>query len=155
MTGRGLRIRHVVLVAGVTLGVGYLGLRWWTRQSGALPGPSWASVVLLFFMAAGVLFAGLPVRRALRGTATRRLNPLRAFRTLVLAQACALTGALVGGWYLAQVLVLWPDTDAASVRSLALSSAVLAGAGVALVAVGLWVQSMCRVDPPEDEPEDG
>lgn len=149
VTGRGLRARHVVLVAGIALAAGYLVLRWWTRHAGALPGPSWASVVLLFFMAAGVLFAGLPVRRALRGRATTAVNPLRAFRTLVLAQACALTGALVGGWYLAQVLVVWPDTDAASVRSVAVLSAVLAAAGAGLVGVGLWVQSMCRVDPPD------
>lgn len=141
-------------MAGLTLALGYLVLRWWALSAGALPRPSWASVLLLFFMAAGVVFAGLPIRRALRGTAGRRLNPLRAFRTLVLAQACALTGALVAGWYLAQVLVLWPDTDAGSVRGTALLSGVLALSGAALVGVGMWVQSVCRLDPPPDDPDD-
>ena len=61
-------------------------------------------------------------RRFLRGEATRPLSPLRAMRTLVLAQAAALTGALVAGWYAAQALVLLPDADVDSVRAAMLRS---------------------------------
>ena len=67
-------------------------------------------------------------------------------RTVVLAQASALTGAVVAGWYLAQVLVLAPDTDIASVRSLVWRLAALAVGGVLMVVAGLLVQAMCRVD---------
>ena len=52
-------------------------------------------------MAVLVIAAGLPVRRFLRGEAPS-LNPVRAARTLVLAQAAALTGAGASGWYAAQ-----------------------------------------------------
>jgi Na+/proline symporter len=108
--------------------------------------PSWGALVLLVFMAAGVFFAGLPVRRFLRGRAKKSLNPLRAMRTLVLAQAAALTGALVAGWYVAQVLVLLPDFDVHSLRSLGLRVAALAAGGVLLATAGLVAQAMCRVD---------
>lgn len=154
VSGKGLRLRVVLVVGLVTAGVGYLLLRWWHLQGGVLPAPSWVSVGLLVLMAFGILFAGWPIRRALRGRATRRLDPLRAFRVLVLAQAAALTGVLVAGWYLAHVLVMLPDADAASVRTGALLSAAAALAGVLLSAFGLWVQSMCRIDPPADSPDE-
>jgi hypothetical protein len=90
------------------------------------------------------------VRRFLRGKATRPLNPIRAMRTVVLAQACALTGALVTGWYTAQVLVLLPYLDVASRRALAIRLAALAAGGVVMVVAGLLTQAMCRVD--KDQP---
>jgi hypothetical protein len=97
-------------------------------------------------MACGVFFAGLPVRRFLRGQSKKTLNPIRAMRTVVLAQASALTGALVTGWYLAQILVLLPVADVDSRRSLIWKLAALAAGGVLMVVAGLVVQRMCRVD---------
>ena len=67
-------------------------------------------------------------------------------RTLVLAQAAALTGALVTGWYAAQVLVLLPDFDVDSQRTLGVRAAALAAGGVLLAIAGLVAQGMCRVD---------
>jgi len=101
---------------------------------------------VLAFMAVGVFFAGLPVRRFLRGQSRKSLNPMRAMRTLVLGQAAALTGALVCGWYLAQVLVLLPDIDVQSRRTLAIRLAALSAGGVLLAVAGLLTQRMCRVD---------
>ena len=95
----------------------------------------------MVFMAVGVYCAGLPVRRFLRGEATRPLSPLRAMRTLVLAQAAALTGALVAGWYAAQALVLLPDADVDSVRAAMLRSLAVCVSGVLLVVAGLLVQA--------------
>ena len=92
--GRGITIRLVLLLAVAACGFSYLALRLWTGQGGALPPSTWAGLLVLVFMASGVFFAGLPVRRFLRGQATKPLNPIRAMRTLVLAQACALTGAV-------------------------------------------------------------
>ena len=71
------------------------------NSGGLLPPASWISAVLLAVMAALVFAAGLPVRRFLRGQATKPLSPIRAARTLVLAQAAALTGAGVLGFYAA------------------------------------------------------
>lgn len=152
--GRGVTIRMVLLVGLVVTAFAYLALRAWTGQGGALPQASWAALIVLVFMASGVFFSGLPVRRFLRGRATKPLNPIRAMRTLVLAQASALTGAMVTGWYLAQVLVLLPDFDVQSRRVLGLTLMAMAGGGVLMVVAGLVVQAMCRVDTPDPDGDD-
>jgi len=144
--GRGVTIRLVLLLALVATAFGYLVLRIWTEHGGAMPPAPWGAFIVLVFMACGVLFAGLPVRRFLRGEAKKPLNPIRAMRTAVLAQASALTGAFVAGWYLAQILVVLPNFDIASIRSLVWRLAVLAAGGVLMVVAGLVVQAMCRID---------
>ena len=148
--GRGVSIRLVLLLGVVITGFGYFGLRLWTGQGRVVPEPSWGALIVLVFMACGVFFAGLPVRRFLRGQAKKSLNPIRAMRTLVLAQAAALTGALVTGWYLAQALVLLPDFDIDSRRTLVLRLAALAAGGALMVVAGLLAQAMCRVDKGDD-----
>ena len=100
--GRGLRWAQL---AGIALVVGLLSWLGWRLylNAGHLLGPaSWVSAVLLVAMAVLVIGAGLPVRRFLRGEARKTLSPIRAARTLVLAQAAALTGSGVLGWYAAQ-----------------------------------------------------
>jgi len=144
--GRGVTIRLLLLLGLVVTAFAYLVLRIWTEQGGVLPPASWGALIVLVFMACGVFSAGLPVRRFLRGQAKKPLNPIRAMRAVVLAQASALTGALVTGWYVAQILVLLPDLDIASRRSLAWRLAALAAGGVLMVVAGLMVQAMCRVD---------
>jgi Protein of unknown function (DUF3180) len=151
--GRGVSTRLVLLLGLVVTAFAYLGLRIWSGLRGALPQASWGALIVLVFMACGVFFAGLPVRRFLRGQAKKTLNPIRAMRTLVLAQAAALTGALVTGWYLAQVLVLLPDFDIAPRRTLAIRLAALAAGGVLLAIVGLVVQAMCRLDGDHRDPD--
>lgn len=151
--GRGVTIRLVMAVSVVVTGFSYLMLRLWTDQGGTLPPASWGGLVVLAFMACGVFFAGLPVRRFLRGGATKPLNPMRAMRTLVLAQASALTGAVVTGWYVARVLVLLPTLDVPSHRSVAIRLAALAVGGVLMVVAGLLAQAMCRVDKDHRDPD--
>ena len=148
--GRGVSIRLVLLVGLVTTGWCYLALRLWTGQGHDLFQTSWASVVVLVFMACGVFLAGLPVRRFLRGQAKKSLSPIRAMRTLLLGQAAALTGALVTGWYVAQVLVLLPLFDIPTRRAAVLRLAALAAGGVLMAAAGLLTQAMCRVDDHRD-----
>ena len=152
--GRGVSTRLVLLLGLAVAAIAYLGLRIWTGQGGLVPAASWSAVVVLVFMACGVFFAGLPVRRFLRGQAKKSLNPMRAMRTLVLAQAAALTGALVTGWYLAQVLVLLPDFDIESVRIMVVRLSALTAAGVLMTIAGLAAQTMCRVDKREDDKRD-
>jgi hypothetical protein len=144
--GRGVSIRLVLLLGVAATALCYLGLRIWTGQGGVLPQAPWAALIVLVFMSCGVFFAALPVRRFLRGQARKPLNPLRAMRTLVLAQAAALTGALVTGWYVAQVLVLLPLLDIPGRRDAAVRLMVLAAGGVLMATVGLVAQGMCRVD---------
>jgi Na+/proline symporter len=148
--GRGVSVRLVLFVGLAATGFAYLGLRIWDLQNSLLLQTSWISLIVLVFMACGVFFAGLPVRRFLRGQSRKSLNPMRAMRTLVLAQAAALTGALVAGWYLAQVFVLLPDFDIESRRTLVLRLAALSAGGALLAVAGLLTQRMCRVDKSDD-----
>lgn len=155
--GRGVTISRVVSVGLAATALSYVAFRIWSVEGGGLPPSSWGALIVLVFLACGVFFAGLPVRRFLRGRAKKPLNPIRAMRTLVLAQAAALTGALVTGWYLAQVLVLLPNFDIASRRSLLWEVAALAAGGVLMVVAGMLVQKMCRVDhdrPGHDDDRD-
>jgi hypothetical protein len=143
----GVRIR---LLAAVALVVGVLGYAVLRGTGSGVVTPTWAGVVLLVFMAAGVYFAALPVKRLREGRATKPISPLRAARSLVLAQAGALTGAGLVGWYAAQILQLVPDLDVDSQRTKALVLAGHAVAAFVLAGAGVLAQRMCRVEPPDD-----
>jgi hypothetical protein len=149
--GHGLRWAHL---AGVALVVGMLAWLGWRLylNSGRLLGPvSWVSLVLLVAMASLVVAAGLPVRRFLRGEARKSLNPLRAARTLVLAQAAALTGAGVFGWYAAQAVHALTDLQLPGYRELLWRLVALCVSALVLATAGMLTQHMCRVDPPRKD----
>lgn len=142
----GVRVRLLVAVAVTVGALGYAALK---VTGGGIPGPTWAGVVLLAFMAAGVYFAAVPVKRLREGRAGRPVSPLRAARSLVLGQAGALTGAGLFGWYTASALLLLPDLDVESQRTRAVVLGGHAAAAVLLAGAGLAAQRMCRVDPPD------
>lgn len=143
----GVRVRLLLLVAVVSAAVGWIGLALWAMGGFDLPAVSWAALPILVAVAVGLVLAGRPVQRLLAGTTTRPVHPLYAARVLALAQAAALTGAVVLGWYAAQVVRLLPDADVAP-RQADLLRLVLLGAGAVLVSgAGLLVQRWCRVDP--------
>ena len=148
--GNGLRWAQL---AGITLVVGLLSWLGWRLylNGGHLLGPaSWVSAVMLVAMAILVIGAGLPVRRFLRGEARKSLSPIRAARTLVLAQAAALTGSGVFGWYAAQVAHALGDLDLPGYREVLWRLLALCVASLVLTTAGMLTQRMCRVDPPED-----
>ena len=147
--GHGLRWAQL---AGITLVVGLLSWLGWRLylNAGHLLGPaSWVSAVMLVAMAVLVVGAGLPVRRFLRGEARKPLSPIRAARTLVLAQAAALTGSGVLGWYAAQVAHALGDVDLPGYRDLLWRLLALCFASLVLTTAGMLTQRMCRVDPPD------
>ena len=152
--GRGLRLGHLVGVTLVLGGLSWMGWSLYLNSGGLLPPASWISAVLLVVMAALVFAAGLPVRRFLRGQATKPLSPIRAARTLVLAQAAALTGAGVLGFYAAQLALVLPDIDLPSYRSLMWRLLGLCLGAVLLAAAGMATQRMCRIDGGERDEED-
>ena len=152
--GQGLRWTQL---AGIVVVVGLLSWLGWRLylHGGHLLGPaSWVSAVMLVAMAVLVIGAGLPVRRFLRGEARKSLSPIRAARTLVLAQAAALTGSGVLGWYAAQAAHALGDLDLAGYRDLLWRLLALCAASLVLATAGMLTQRMCRVDPPEDKDRD-
>ncbi len=150
--GKGIRLSQLVAVAVLVGGLGWVGLKVYLNRGNLLPYVSWVSAVTVVLAAALVLAAGLPVRTFLRGQATRTLSPIRAARTLVLAQAAAITGAGVTGWYVAVLALVVPDLELASAQSLLWPAVAAAVGGAVLATVGLVVQRMCRIDPPDDPP---
>ena len=81
------------------------------------------------------------------------VEPLVAARILGLAQASAVTGAIIAGLYLGQALALAPDAGYAGRGGMALRWAVAAVGAVLLTVAGLVVQAWCRVDDDDDDEE--
>lgn len=149
-----LRRRTLVVIA--LIGAGLTELTLTLLERGDLPTgqPSWVLGLLLVAVAGGLGFAGRRIRATRRGDAARPVPPIAAYRILLFAQACALAGALAVGAYTMFVLRGLPDLDAASVQAEVVAAVVSAIGGAALVGAGLWVQSVCRIDPPDDPGEE-
>ena len=99
--GRPLTWGALGIVAAVA---GLLSVLVWVIATGGgalVPAPPWVALLILLALAGGVLVVARPVRAYLKGTSRKPLDRLRAARVLVLGQAGALTGAVVGGWDLA------------------------------------------------------
>ena len=150
MRHKEIRVKTLALV-GVGAGVVSFGLFEVVARTGELvPRPPLLAGVLLTVMAGLVLWLARPVRQYLRGRATSSLDPLRAARTVVLAQAAALTGAAAAGWYAGQLAVVLTELSLVANRSRVLPLALLVLAGVVLSGAGLLAQRWCRIDSSED-----
>ncbi len=150
MRRKEIRVKTLALVAAVTGSGGFAVFTVFTRSGELVPRPAVLSGVLLVVMGGLVLWLARPVRHYLQGRATTSLDPLRAARTVVLAQAAALTGAAAAGWYAGQVAVVLTDLSLEANQARLLPLGALIVAGVALAAAGLVAQRWCRVDPPEE-----
>lgn len=148
------RVRTLVLIAVVAAGAGWLLVRVLGSRGLTLPQVPWPMVAVLLLIAAVVLGMGWSVRQYLRGKHPR-LDPLRAARTVVLAKASCYTGALLTGWYAAQVLDVIGDLAIEAQRDRAASAGLAVVGAVLLAVTGLVVEWMCRVPPPEDPDTDG
>ncbi len=147
---RPTRVRDLVLLGAVATLLGLLIQRWLRASGWMMPPVPWTAAIGLALVACLVYSAALPVRRMIRGGPNaRRVHPLRAARAAVLGKATAYAGALVFGWYAAQVLLLAPDLDIDARQSQAVRAAVTAAAALAACLAGLLAERMCRV-PPDD-----
>lgn len=141
--GRGLGPGPAVLAGALALGVSWLGLRWWSETGHALPPVALLTLVPLLGVLVAELVAAWQVRTMRRGP-VEPARALRAARVLVLAQACALTGAIVAGWYLGHAATLAPASTITGRRTQLVLALVLAAAGVALSVAGYVAQAWCR-----------
>ncbi len=111
----GVRVTTLVLAGLLTALISWGALKLVLNVS-TVAHPTWIGIVVMIFLGGGLLVAGWQVKQFRDGRGTQSLSPLRAARTLVLGQAGALTGAVLVGWYAANVLILLPDSDIASQR---------------------------------------
>lgn len=148
---RGIRPTTLVLTAALAGVLGLLVAVLITRDGSLLPKPPVVAALLLLVMAGVVVIAARPVRRYLEGRAERPLDAIQAARTVVLAQAAALTGAAVVGWEVGQLAVILAGLDLVANRERLLPLLLVIGCALVLGGAGLLAQHWCRVDPPEDD----
>jgi hypothetical protein len=149
----------LVGLAGVAAVIGWTGPVLFVRLGAALPGiPPSAPLVLVLF-AAVLLATALSLRSRLAAIrdprprpGARPVNPLMAARAAVLAKASSPVGALVTGLYAGYGGYLVQEIEIGARRQLALMAGFAALAGLAVVAAALFLEAVCRLPPPEQEP---
>lgn len=151
----GIRATTLVLAAVAMTVLAWLLLRWLASGGNSVPDPGWIGGVAMAFLGAALLVGGWQVRKVRDGHPNPTITPLRAARTLVLGQAGALTGSVLVGWYVANVLVLLPDADVESQLARIWAFAVHAVIALLLAVAGMVAQSWCRLRPRDDEDENG
>lgn len=158
----GVRATVVALVAVASTAVCVLLLRGWQQLGNGVPDVPWIATAPLGLLILLVLVTGWQVRRYARFRRTedktvrapQRISPERARGTLVAAQAAALGGGALIGWYLAIALLHLPNADVLSVRDQAIRAAVCAGVALLLAVAGLLAQHWCRLPPGEHDDDD-
>lgn len=110
----------------------------------------WTTVLVCVAASVAVLFAAWTVRQYKLGK-RKHMDPLRAVRTAMLAQACAYAGALLGGSYGAYALVLARDWSQEPRKELAVATGVAALGGVVMVVAGGVAEWWCRIGPMDDD----
>jgi hypothetical protein len=108
--------------------------------------------ITLVGVAALVVAFAWPIRRAVKGKATKHLDPFRAMRTAVLAKACSLSGSLVLGFGIGITLYLLTRSVVPPVDTIWLAVATAIGAAL-LLAGGLIAEAFCTLPPDDTEPE--
>lgn len=151
----GVRVGVAVVCAAVSAVLCWVVLTVWRGQGREFPLLPWFGLVPLVLVCVLVLSAAWRVRGSVRTVLPAPPSPQLARGTLVAAQACALGGALLLGWYAANVVVHVPDLDVDSVRGAAVRGAVSALAAAAVSVSGFLAQAWCVLPPrdPDDDPD--
>ncbi|MGO4493717.1 DUF3180 domain-containing protein [Arthrobacter sp. 2YAF22_2] len=143
----------------LVIGVGLAAAGWFAtllagRYGLATPVLPLTGLITMGVIVVLTLILGVRVLRWRNGNKKRMLNPILAAWTLVLAQACAYTGAMLLGWHAGiflDQLRLW---SVRSGQAITWQTLVMAGGGLAMIVVGLLVERFCRI-PPEDGDAEG
>lgn len=116
-----------------------------------LPVP-WSAAAAMWMLAAGLLMWTVIVRPRLAGRpGTTPLPSLVAARTAALALAASRVGVGVAGFYAGVLLVFLADVPIPAAQSGAWTSGVTAVGGLAIMAVALWLEHLCRIRGDEDD----
>lgn len=145
------KLSTLVAVALIATGLGWLVLRA-LHPDGNGPVVTWLVVPVLLALCTVVLATGWQVRQYQREQ-RKHLDMLKASRTVALAKAASLTGAVLGGWYLAHILLRAPDLGIATVRESLISTAVATVLGGMLAGCGLLSEHWCKLPPQSGDGE--
>jgi len=148
------RTRPTSLIGLGVLGlvVGFLG-EFAAASSGlAVFVPPLTLPITLVAVAIIVVAFAVPIRRAVRGRSSRRIDPFQATRIVVLAKACGLSGALLTGAGIGILIFIFTRDVLPASNAVLLTALGTAGAVVLLVA-GLVAEYFCTL-PPDDKDDD-
>lgn len=153
-SGSGGSMRPTSIQLLLALGAVGLVLGWLVRPVSerlevTAPIVTWAQPTALALVAAILGGVAWLTHRAVH-VHRQRLVPHQAVNRLVLARACALVGALVGGFYLGYALS-WVGLSAELAGQRALRSGAAGVACLLVCATGLLLERACRVRK-DDEP---
>ena len=113
------------------------------------------SLPILFVVLSAVLIGfAVPIARAKRGTSRARVNPFRAMRVALLAQASSLVGALSGGFAVGLGAYLVTRPISPQLGSLGAVVATIA-AGLILVGAALVAENLCTIRKDDDDEHAG
>ncbi len=155
--GEGVSLSVAAPVAAGVGVVSWLGLLGWRGLGREFPQLPWLGLIPMALLAVLVLYAAWKIRQYVHGAGARfpstfQPTPQQARGTLVAAQAAALGGAALVGFYAANAAVHVSAVDVPSVRDLFVRAVVSALAAGLLSLSGFAAQAMCRL--PEDEDDD-
>lgn len=142
-----LKVSWLTIVIAVAAIGGWIAQRIASGAGVGAPVLHWTSLITMAAVSVLAFVLGFRVLRYRQGKATVPIDPILAARTLVLAQAGAYGGAVIGGWHLGILLDLM---GAGSTGSASLVSCIVMMVGaLVMVIVGFVVERFCKL-PPED-----
>lgn len=108
--------------------------------------------VSLVTIAVILILLAVPIRRLTQGKAKEPVDPYYATRVVMLAKACALSGAILVGLSLGVTGYILTRPALPSGGSIGLAVSTLVGSGI-LLAAGLIAEHMCTIPPagPDDD----
>lgn len=112
--------------------------------------PSIMLPILLVLLGTVTVMLALPIRRATRGTSVVPVDPFRALRIAMLAKACSIVGAIVGGLASGLLMFLVSRPVPPSLGSMGAVIATIV-ACVALIAAGLIAEHLCTIRKDDDD----
>ncbi|UYG16665.1 DUF3180 domain-containing protein [Brachybacterium huguangmaarense] len=154
-----LNIPWLIVALLAAAAVGALASQLVASHGSAIPVAGWLTGIVLLVLAGVLLLLGLPLRRYLQESEERHRNPTlaprrhqldmpTAYRTVLLARAAALTGAIVGGLFAGEALFLLGRGGGDLVQAVLPTSFAALG-GIVLGIVGVIVERWGTL-PPED-----
>ncbi|WP_434318581.1 DUF3180 domain-containing protein [Leifsonia sp. P73] len=148
------RTRPTSLIGLGVLGlvVGFLGELAASGTGVAVFIPPLTLPITLVAVAIIVVAFAVPIRRAVRGRSSRRIDPFQATRIVVLAKACSLSGALLTGAG-AGILIYILTRDVLPASNAVLLTALGTAGAVVLLVAGLVAEFFCTL-PPDDKDDD-
>lgn len=149
------RARLLLTVAAVSGVLGWSMTRLADSVAGRYLPVTWTAAGAIWLLTLFLLLWTWTVRpKLLRREGTAPLQPHVAARTTALALASSRTGAAVAGVYAGVTVAFLGELAAPAARDSAIAAGVASVGGLALVAVGLWLESLCRIDEEDGDLND-